>query len=35
VDVEEFDKIFEHRRQEVSQEIAKKKASGMLLLDLK
>jgi carbon-monoxide dehydrogenase iron sulfur subunit len=35
VELEEFDKIFEHRRQEVSQEIVEKKASGMILLDLK
>jgi Fe-S-cluster-containing hydrogenase component 2 len=35
VDVEEFDKIFENRRQEVNKKIAAKKARGMLLLDLK
>jgi len=35
VDVEEFDKIFENRRQEVSKRIAAKKTRGMLLLDLK
>jgi Fe-S-cluster-containing hydrogenase component 2 len=34
-DVEEIDKIFEHRRQVVSKKIAGKKAAGMLLLDLK
>jgi Fe-S-cluster-containing hydrogenase component 2 len=35
VDVEEFDKIFEYRRQEVSKRIVGKKAGGLLLLDLK
>ena len=35
VDVEEVDKIFEHRRKEVSKKIGGKKAGGMLLLDLK
>jgi Fe-S-cluster-containing hydrogenase component 2 len=35
VDVEEFDRIFEYRRQEVSKKITAKKAGGMLLLDLK
>jgi Fe-S-cluster-containing hydrogenase component 2 len=35
VDVEEFDKIFENRRQEASKRIGGKKAGGLLLLDLK
>jgi Fe-S-cluster-containing hydrogenase component 2 len=35
VDVEEFEKIFEHRRQEAGQKIAANKKKGLLLLDLK
>jgi Fe-S-cluster-containing hydrogenase component 2 len=35
VDVEEFDKIFEHRRQEAGKKIAENRRTGLLLLDLK
>jgi carbon-monoxide dehydrogenase iron sulfur subunit len=35
VDVEEFEKIFEHRRQEAGKKIAETKKKGLLLLDLK
>jgi anaerobic carbon-monoxide dehydrogenase iron sulfur subunit len=35
VEVEEFDKIFERRRQEVGKKIAENKKKGLLLLDLK